>query len=76
MKELVIEKMFGAALPPDFNNDTLLVTSRLMDSIKVLALVNELEQRLNIEFEAHEVNVDNLDSINKIVDFISQKSAK
>ncbi len=72
----VTEKLFRGDVPADFTNDTALVSSRLLDSIVVLGLINHLEEKLNIEFEAHEVNVDNIDTINKTADFLFQKLAK
>lgn len=76
MREFVVQKLFRGEAPPDFTNDTPLISTRLLDSIVVLSLVAHLESELNVEFEAHEVNVDNLDTINKAADFLSQKSAK
>lgn len=76
VRGFVTEKLFRGDVPSDFNNDTALISSRLLDSIVVLGMVNYLEEKLKVEFEAHEVTVDNLDTINKTVDFLSQKLAK
>ena len=76
VRSFITEKLFRGEVPADFNNDTILISSRLLDSIVVLGMVSHLEEKLNIEFEAHEVNVDNLDTINKTVEFLSQKLAK
>lgn len=76
VREFVAERLFRGNVPSDFTNDTALISSRLLDSIVVLGLIGHLEETLNIEFEAHEVSVDNLDTINKTADFISQKLAK
>ncbi len=54
-------------------DDTLLISNRLMDSIVALKLVSHLESTFNIEFEAHEVDQDNLDSINVITAFTVRK---
>lgn len=76
MRDFVVQKLFRGEAPADFTNDTPLISSRLLDSIVVLSLVAHLESSLNIEIEAHEVSADNLDTINKAADFLSQKSAK
>ena len=76
MRDFVVQKLFRGEAPSDFSNDTPLISSRLIDSIVVLSLVAHLESTLKVEFEAHEVNVDNLDTINKTADFLFQKSAK
>ena len=76
VRDFVTEKLFRGKVPADFTNDTPLISSRLLDSIVVLGLISHLEETLNIEFEAHEVSVDNLDTINITADFLSQKLAK
>ncbi len=54
-------------------DDTKLISSRLLDSILALRLVTHLEAKFNIEFAAHEVTADNLESINRISEFVSSK---
>jgi acyl carrier protein len=76
VRAYVTEKLFRGNVPADFTNDTPLISSRLLDSIIVLGLINHLEETLNIELEAHEVSVDNLDTINIMADFILQKLKK
>jgi len=60
----------------DFSNDTLLVSSRIMDSISTLQLVDFIERTFEIEFSPHEVDEDNLDSVDKIFEFIKQKKVE
>lgn len=72
----IIDKLFGGHPPADFNNDTALISTRLLNSIVVLGMINDFEEKFKIEFEAHEVNVENLDTINKTADFIFQKLSK
>jgi acyl carrier protein len=59
-----------------FDKNTSLIKSKMMDSIAVLNFVNTLEQTFNIEFEAHEVDVDNLDTVQIVADFVIKKSIK
>lgn len=56
-----------------FNADTPLVSSRILDSISTLELVDYLEKTFDIEFSHHEVDQDNLDSVDKIVNFVKYK---
>lgn len=70
------DKLFGGNVPASFNNDTALISSRLLNSIVVLGMVNDLEEKYKVDFEAHEVSVENFDSINKTADFIFQKLNK
>ncbi len=76
VRSFVTEKLFRGSIPSDFTNDTPLISTRLLDSIVVLGLVSHLEEKFNVEFEAHEVTVDNLDTINITANFISQKLVK
>lgn len=57
----------------NFNESTPLISSRLIDSIIALKLVSYLEETFNIEFEAHEVNQDNLDTVALIAAFVRSK---
>lgn len=56
-----------------FDEHTSLIKSKIMDSIAVLNFVNTLEETFKIEFAAHEVDADNLDTVLIIADFISRK---
>ena len=76
LKEYITEKSFRNGVPADFTNDTKLVSTRILDSIIVLGLISHLEDKLGIELDAHEVSVDNLDTINIMADFILQKLKK
>ena len=55
------------------DDDTKLISTRLVDSIIALRLVNHLEDKFKIEFEAHEVNQDNLESISILTAFVQSK---
>lgn len=73
LKSYLAKQVFSGNLPKDFNDDTTLISSRLVNSISVLHMVNYIEELLKVEFEAHEVNVDNLDTINLFADFLAKK---
>ena len=65
-------KESGTAL----GDDTLLVEKGIIDSTGVIELVCFLEEAFEIRVEDSEIISDNLDSINRIVDFIQSKIAK
>lgn len=73
VRKYVSENIFGNQLPKDFNDNTPLVSSRLMDSIITLKMINHFEDELNVECKAHEVTADNLDSVNIFTDFLLRK---
>ena len=55
------------------DDTTPLISSAIIDSISTLKLVDYLEKEFNVEFEPHEVDKDNLDSIELIENFIKSK---
>lgn len=59
----------------DFSDTTPLLSSGIIDSISALELVEFLEKTFDIEFQPHEVDQDNLDTVAKIVDFVKAKKA-
>lgn len=72
IRDFVVQNVFGGNAT-DLTDDTSLVKSRLMDSIVALKLVSHLEEKFGIEFEAHEVDQDNLDTINLMTAFVQSK---
>lgn len=58
------------------NNDSALISSGLMDSISTLRLVDRLEREFGIRFKPHEVDKDNLNTIELISSFILSKLGK
>ncbi|TND09660.1 MAG: hypothetical protein FD123_1017 [Bacteroidetes bacterium] len=73
IRQFLAENIFGGNIPADINDDSKLVSSRIMDSIVALKLVTHLETSFGIEFEAHEVDQDNLDSISIMAGFVQTK---
>ena len=71
--DYLAEHVFSGSLPADFTDNTVLVSTRLVNSIIVLHMVNYLEETLSIEFEAHEMNVENIDTVNIMTDFVLNK---
>jgi len=57
-----------------FTDDDSFLEKGLLDSTGVLELVGHIENQYGIRFEADEIVPDNLDSINKIADFVVRKT--
>jgi len=57
----------------DVDDEFKLISDGLIDSISTLQLVDFIEKEFNIEFEAHEVDRDNLDTLSSIEKFIISK---
>jgi acyl carrier protein len=73
VRKFLEENLFSGKPEGAFTDDTPLISSRLMDSIVALKLVSHLETVFNIEFEAHEVDQDNLNTVNVITEFVAKK---
>lgn len=54
-------------------DSTPLITGGILDSIASVRLVSFLEERFNVRFEAHEITVDYLDTIDLIVTTVQHK---
>jgi len=57
----------------NINSDTPLISSGIVDSISTLKMVEFLEGKYQIEFEPHEVDRENLDTIELITSFVLSK---
>jgi len=57
----------------ELESDTPLLSSGIIDSISALQLVEFLEDKYGFEFEAHEVDQDNLNSVEIITKFVTSK---
>ncbi len=57
----------------ELREDTPLLSSRLIDSISTLLLVEFLEKSFGISFQPHEVNNENLDTLAAMAAFVADK---
>jgi len=64
--------MYGSK-PEDLGDDTSLLESGIIDSTGILEIIDFLEETFDFSIENDEVTPDNLDSINRIYDFILKK---
>ncbi|MCF8236746.1 MAG: acyl carrier protein [Saprospiraceae bacterium] len=73
VKTYLLEELNLPLTSEELGDDTPLLSSRLIDSISALLLVEFLEKEFKIEFKPHEVNNDNLDSLQLIEQFVQGK---
>lgn len=59
--------------PAKLQDSTLLLTGGVLDSVRTVTLIADLERTFKISFEAFEMSVDYLDSIEHIARTISGK---
>lgn len=73
ISDYIKEEFLNESEATEFTDETPLVSSRIMDSISTLQLVDYIEKEFDIEFNHHEVDQDNLDTVNRIWEFIKSK---
>ena len=72
VKEFILTNIVKGQVE-DINNDTSLLSTGLIDSITALELVEYLEDEFNIEFQAHEMDQGNLNTLDEIESFVKSK---
>lgn len=75
IRAYIRERMLLGREDVEFNNDTHLTESGIIDSFGVVELVTLVEETFNVEFELDEMVPDNLSSVSKIVGFLNRKNA-
>jgi len=73
VKTYLLEEFLPGEDPDSLENDTPLMSGGILDSISTVKLVTFLEEKYGIEFEAHEISTDNLETLNDIVRTVRAK---
>ena len=73
VQNFIVESFLKNSDTKDLSESTPLISGGIMDSISTMQLVNFLENKYNFEFQAHEVDRDNLDTIAIIANFVLSK---
>ena len=66
-------EFLGGGTEDDFDQNVLLISAGILDSVSTLQLVDFLEKQYKIEFSPHEVDQDNLNTVDLISDFVLSK---
>ncbi len=74
VKSYILEEFLPGENPDELKPDTPLITGGILDSVATLKLVAFLEEQFKITVEAHEVDVENLNTIADISRLIAAKS--
>jgi acyl carrier protein len=59
----------------ELTSDTSLFESRILDSLNMLSLISFLEKAHSIKVATSEVNLDNLDTVTRILAYLDKKLA-
>ena len=74
MREQVLEILLDVVPDVDFENESDLVGSKLIDSFAVVAMVNELNDELDIDIPSREILPENFYSLATIVKLVEKYS--
>ncbi len=73
VRAYLLEEFLPGENPDALVNSTPLITGGILDSISTVKLVSFLEDRFKIEFQAHEIDVANLNTVDDIARTIHVK---
>lgn len=73
VREYLLTEFLPGEDPAALTDSTPLISGAVLDSIASVKLVSHLEERYGIRFEAHEVSVDYLDTVDLVVDTVQRK---
>ncbi len=73
LREFLTQSVLPLARIGDFKDGDSFLEKGILDSTGVLELVGHIENQYSIRVEADEITPDNLDSLDKLVAFITRK---
>ena len=74
IKDFIMEQFLPGEDPKELTDDTPLISGGILDSIATLQLVMFIEETFRVSFEPHEVDKENLDSLNLMVRLLQSKA--
>jgi acyl carrier protein len=76
IRQFIIDNFLFGELDAKLSNDDSFIDTGIIDSTGVLELVAFLEDKYEIEIQDNELVPNNLDSVNRLLQFISRKVRK
>jgi acyl carrier protein len=73
VRGFICEQFLPGESPENLGDDVKLLSEGILDSLASLKLVAFLEERFGIKIEAHEVDVENLDTLSAITAMVKAK---
>ncbi len=74
MREQVLEILLDVVPDVDFENEVDLIAGKIIDSFAVVAMVNELNDELDIDIPSREILPENFYSLDTIVKLVEKYS--
>lgn len=75
IKDFIMAEFLPGENPDELTDTTPLISGGVLDSIATLKLVMHIEDKYNISLEAHEVDKENLDTLELIAIMVRSKLA-
>ena len=73
VKAYILKEFLPGENPEELTDSTPLITGGILDSITTLKLVRFIEERYAFALQAHEVDVEHLNTISDIAKFVHSK---
>lgn len=74
IKDYILREFLPGESADALDESTPLISGGVLDSIATLKLVSFLENQYGIAFEAHEVDADHLDTLDKMAHLVKSKA--
>jgi acyl carrier protein len=73
VRSYILHEFLPGEDPGQLTDDLPLISGRILDSLATLKLVAHIEDTFGVEFAAHEVGPENLDTVALITAFVESK---
>jgi acyl carrier protein len=73
IKDFILKEFLPGENPDELTETTPLISGGILDSLATLKLVAFLEEQFNITVEAHEADVEHLNTLSDIAKFVQSK---
>lgn len=73
VKAYILKELLPGSSPEEITEETPLIIGGFLDSLTTLQLVTFLEEEFGIKIEAHEVNVEHLNTISDMAELVHSK---
>src|SRR5688572_2338365 len=73
VKNFILSEFLPGENPENLTNLTPLITSGVLDSLATLKMVAHLEETYGVQFEAHEMDASNLNTLSNIANLVRAK---
>jgi acyl carrier protein len=74
-KTYILDQFLPGESPDALTDSTPLISGGILDSISTLKLVSFLEEQFGINLEAHEVDAEHLDTLDKVAALVTGKKS-